>query len=108
MAELLPSFQIDVMEVPFNKGKSITHKIAVNTNRLIKTLLPDSSLPDHITIEKAATVINEPGYEKSFYSKMATELSMLDNQQLMANFSDIRICFKHNRSVKTYQFKFDW
>jgi hypothetical protein len=104
----LPSFQIDVTEIPFSKGKSVVHKIAKDTERLVNSLNMGYQLPEQIIVERVRSEETEAGSERTFYTKIAGQLSILDSQQLMDNFSDLRICNKDKRSVRNFDFKFDY
>jgi hypothetical protein len=104
----LPSFQIDITEIPFTKGKSVVHKIARDTVRVITSLEKGFTLPEEIVVERERTLETEAGSERGFYTKIAGQLSVLDSQQLMDNFSDLRICNKDKRSVRNFDFKFDY
>ncbi len=105
MIHTLPSFQIEITEEQFEQGKSLIHRIAINTSRICKDL-PTAVQPiDHIKVEKKKEeVVTTP--PKVFYTKIASQLSALNEQQLMDNFSGMRVCYKFSRSEKTYPFTF--
>jgi len=106
MIHTLPSFQIEVTEESDSGAKNFIHRKAVHTTRLCRDINPQANCVDHIQIEKPKEELINIIPPKSFYTNIAKELSALNDEQLVANFSDLRVCFKHTRSEKKYAFTF--
>ena len=106
MIHVRPSFQIEVTEEIIEDAKSLVHRKATHTSRICKEINPHANCVDHIQIEKRKDETLEILALKSFYTNIAKELSALNKEQLVENFADLRVCFKHTRSEKKYDFTF--
>ena len=99
----LPAFQIDVKEEIAITGIEMVHLLNVNTYRVCREIKPDLNIDNQVLIKKKE---DENFNAKQYYTLMAGELSALNREELLAHFSNIRICFKFSRSVKNYDFHF--
>ena len=99
----LPSFQIEVREIQSVTGLEIIHQLNINTCRICKTLHPDLDPAGQSITEKPKAAGLFP---KQYYTKIASSLSSLSEQELVSCFSNLRICFKATRSEKNYDFHF--
>ena len=106
MINNLPSFQIEVTEENIFDIKNIIHRIGINTSRICKNVKPEAKPADQVQVEKQSNEIAVTVPPKFFYSNVAKQLSALDETELSNNFSDLRVCFKHTRSEKKYEFTF--
>ena len=106
MIHVRPSFQIEVTEEIVEDAKNIVHRKATHTSKICREVNPLANCVDHIQVEKRKDEAPEILTLKSFYTNIAKELSDLNEQQLVENFADLRICFKHTRSEKKYEFTF--
>lgn len=104
--KVLPSFHIEVTEEIGQNGKAFMHRINSNTSRICTLISPSFNPSAEILVEKVPDLPVATLYPKSFYTKIATELCSLNQQELLDNFSDLRICFSANRSQKNYNFQF--
>lgn len=102
----LPAFHIVVSEEPVNQDMNLIHRLGTNTIRICKDLKPEVVLVESVSTTKPKAISFDEESPKSFYSRIAIELSTLDNQQLLSHFSGIRVSHKITRSERKYQFKF--
>ena len=106
MIKELPSFQIEVTEENSTDSKNIVHRIGINTSRICRDVKPGATPVDQVQMEKKNNELVATIRPKVFYTNVAKELSALDEGELSANFADLRVCFKHTRSEKKYEFTF--
>ena len=106
MINELPSFQIEVTEENSSDFKKVVHRIGINTSRICRDIHPETKLVEQVQVEKQNSELVVTMPPKFFYSTIAKQLSSLNEQELAANFADLRICFKHTRSEKKYEFTF--
>ena len=106
MVKELPAFQIEVIESASQSGKVMTHRLAIDTLRICNGICAIIDIKEVCLENPAAGDHNDA--RKMFYSSLALQLSMLSNQQLLDNFSQLRVCFKQTRLVKNYQFRFEY
>ena len=102
----LPSFHIEVIEQLGENGKVYLHRTNSNTSRICMLINSATNPSAEVLLEKVAEEPIPTLNLRSYYSKIAAELSSLNPQELLDNFSDLRICFSANRSQKNYNFKF--
>jgi hypothetical protein len=104
----LPAFHIVVTEELINEDLNFTHRLGTNTIRICKDANPEVALVESVSTAKPKEVTFDEEPPKSFYTKIAIQLSTLDNQQLLKHFSCLRVSHKITRSERQYQFKFDY
>ncbi|MEP7262984.1 MAG: hypothetical protein ABI772_00725 [Bacteroidota bacterium] len=102
----LPAFHIVVSEELINEDLSLIHRLGTNTIRICKDVKPAVELVESVSTTKPKEITFDEEPPKNFYSRIASELSTLDNQQLLSHFSGIRVSHKITRSERRYQFKF--
>ncbi len=106
MIRPLPSFHIEVSEQVSLNGKAYLHRINANTSRICNLIKPGINPAEQVLIEKVADEPIATAQPKSFYSRIAVQLSGLEEQELMDNFADLRVCYTATRSQKNYGFHF--
>lgn len=106
MIRPLPSFHIEVTEQLSLSGKTFVHRTNANTSRICNLIKPAPNPVEQVVVEKVADEPLTTLLPKSFYSGIAVQLSSLDEQELIDNFADLRICYTATRSQKNYGFHF--
>lgn len=106
MTTALPSFQIEITEELSGAGKTIIHKLNMNTARICKEVNAKQEAPEAAMAEEEVIALIGEQFPKPFYTKIATQLSALDREKLLEHFADLRICFRATKSQKNYHFQF--
>lgn len=106
MIRPLPSFHIEVTEQLSLTGKAYLHRINANTSRICNLIKPSLTSIDQVLVEKASGEPIGTTNPKSFYSRIAVQLSGIDEHDLSDHFADLRICYTATRSQKNYDFHF--